>query len=445
MKPPNLKINRIWEIATVLLSLAIIAFFTTLFYQRSRVHRLTLAAGSPTGESYIIGAALRNVVERHNSRIRIELLETGGTVENLRMLENGGAALAVAQADVVAGPTARIMAVLYDDTFQLLTHLDSTVRNFSDLRGHTIALPKTGGQYQSFLRVASHFGLEESDFRFVGSTDTTADEEFINGHADAIFRVRALGNPSIQRLVQTGKVRLVRIDHAAAMKINHPAFEPAVIPAGAYLGNPAVPPEDLPSISVHRTLLAATNIDDETVRAITGVLIENRQEISQQIPDKVAEVRLLLAQVRRPAVQAEFGPALHPGAVKYYEKDKPPFILAHADYMGLMLTVIVMIGSWIWELRAWMQRRQKNAADDYSNRVIALMNGATGATSQTALEEIRGELLVILTAAVADLDSDRLSEESFSSFRAILEIALDSVRDSAAALARNSASTAVAV
>jgi len=173
-------------------------------------------------------------------------------------------------------------------------------------------------------------------------------------------------------------------------------------------------------------------------------LMENRQEISQQIPDKVAEVRLLLAQVRRPEVQAEFGPAPHPGAVKYYEKDKPPFILAHADYMGLMLTVVVMIGSWIWELRAWMQRKQKNAADDYSNRVMALMNAAREAQTQAALEETRGELLAILTAAVADLDADRLSEESFSSFRAILEIALDAIRDSSAALERRNSPAAVA-
>jgi len=444
LKIPEFKINRIWEIASVLLSVAILVFLANLFYQRSKVQHVTIAAGSPTGESYIISAALRTVVERHYPGIRIKLLETGGTVENLALIEKGGASFAVAQADVVTGPSARIMAVLYDDTFQLLTRLESPVQKFSDLRSKTIALPKSGGQFQSFLRVADHFGLHESDFHFAGSSDASADKDFTNGRADAIFRVRALGNPSIQHLVQTGKVRLVQIDHAAAMKINHPAFVPAVIPAGAYMGNPAVPSVDLPSIAVHRTLLAAASVDDEIVRAITGVLMENRQEISQQIPDKVAEVRLLLAQVRRPAVQAEFGPAPHPGAVKYYEKDKPPFILAHADYMGLMLTVVVMFGSWIWELRAWMQRKQKSTADDYSKRVIALMNAARETQSQAALEETRGELLGILTAAVADLDANRLSAESFSSFRAILEIALDAIRDSSAVLDRRSASATAA-
>jgi TRAP transporter TAXI family solute receptor len=393
-----------------------------------------LAAGSASAESYIVCTALKTVVERHYARIKIAVVETGGTVESLRMLEGGGADLAAAQADVLAGPSSRILAVLYDDTFQVLTQRQSPVQNFPALRNSTIALPRNGGQFQSFLRVASHFGLRESDFKFIGSSDAAADKAFSEGRADALFRVRALSSPSVQRLVQTGNFRLVRIDHAAAMKINYPAFEPAVIPAGAYLGNPAVPAEDLPSISVHRTLLAAAGAEQEAIRAITETLIEQREEMAKEIPEQAAEVRLLLAQIRRPGLQAGLGPALHPGAAQFYDKDKPPFILAHADYLGLMLTVLLMLGSWIWELRAWLQRRQKNVADGYSNRVVALINAASTTESLEALEEIRHQLLTVLSAAVADLDSDKLSEESFHSCRAILQIGLEAVRDSRAIL-----------
>ena len=116
-------------------------------------------------------------------------------------------------------------------------------------------------------------------------------------------------------------------------------------------------------------------------------------------------------------------PALQPGALKFYEKDKPSFIPAHADYPGLILTVLVMVSSWFWE-KAWLPRRQKNIADDYSNRVVAPITAARQASSPPGLEEIRDELLAILSAAVADLDSDKLSEESFESFRAIIEIGL---------------------
>jgi hypothetical protein len=124
-------------------------------------------------------------------------------------------------------------------------------------------------------------------------------------------------------------------------------------------------------VAVQRTLLARDDANAAAIRAITGVLIEWRQEIMQEIPASMTEVRRLLVQARRPEPQSGLGPPLQPGALSFYDKDKPSFLLAHADYVGLILTVGLMAGSWIWELKRWMQRQQKNKADQYSNRVVA--------------------------------------------------------------------------
>jgi uncharacterized protein len=274
-----------------------------------------------------------------------------------------------------------------------------------------------------------HFGLRSGDFRFVGGNDQAADDAFSGGLADAIFRVRALGNPSIQRLVQSDAVRFLPIEHAAAMKIKQPAFEPAIIPQGAYLGNPPVPAQDLATVAIHRTLLARDDANQNAVRTITSVLMERKQEIMQEIPAQMTEVRLLLAQVRKPDPQAGLGPPTHAGALSYYDKDKPSFLQANADYVGLLVTLGLMVASWIWELKRWMQNQQKNAADRYSNRAVDLMGSAQAAATADSLEEIWRQLLALLEEAVRDLDADKLSEESFASFRSILQIAMDVARD----------------
>jgi uncharacterized protein len=327
------------------------------------------------------------------------------------------------------GPRARALAVLYDDTFQLLVARDSPVQSLVDLRGQRIALAQNGGQFQSFLRVVEHFGLHQADFRFVGANDEAAEDAFLSGGADAIFRVRAIGDPSIEQLVQSGRVRFLPIEHAAAMRIRYPAFEAALIPVGAYLGNPPVPAQDFPTVAVQRTLLARDSASMTAIRAVTEVLVERKQEIMEEIPPAMTEVRLLLVQVRRPQPQAGLGPALHPGALSFYDKDKPSFLLAHADYVGLFLTVGLMAGSWLWQLKRWMQRNQKNKADQYSNRVVALMSSVQGVNSLPPLEEIWRELVEILTEAVHDLDADKLSEESFNSFRTILQIGMEVTRE----------------
>ena len=81
-----------------------------------------------------------------------------------------------------------------------------------------------------------------------------------------------------------------------------------------------------------------------------------------------------------------------------------------------------------------MQRQQKDKADQYSNRVVALISGVQDVTSLETLDEAWRELLTILTEAVHDLDADTLSEESFNSFRAILEIGLEVTKERRALL-----------
>jgi uncharacterized protein len=430
----KLGFNQVLRLALAALSVAVIAALVIVWWQQSKTEHLTLAAGASSGESYILGSALKTVVERHYPRIRLTLLETGGTVENLSMLQDGRAQLATAQADIPAGAKARSVAVLYDDTFQLLVPKDSQSKSLVDLKGKRIALAQSGGQFQSFLHVADHFGLHQADFQFVGTSDENAGIAFLSGRADALFRVRAIGDPSIQRLVQSGKARFLPLEHAAAMKIKYPAFEGALIPIGAYLGNPPIPAQDFPTVAVHRTLLARDDANAAAVRAVTGVLIERRQEMMQEIPASMTEVRLLLVQTRRPDPQSAIGPVLHPGALSFYDKDKPSFLLAHADYVGLILTVGLMAGSWIWELKRWMQRQQKNQADIYSKRVVALIRAVQMTNSLSPLDEAWHELLMILSEAVHDLDADKLSEESFNSFRAILQIGMEVTKERRAQL-----------
>ena len=96
--------NKVLRLALIALTVCLLVILAVVCWQQSKVEHLTLAAGTSSGESFLLGSALKTVVERHYLRIRITLLETGGTVENLQMLEDGRAQLATAQADISPGP-----------------------------------------------------------------------------------------------------------------------------------------------------------------------------------------------------------------------------------------------------------------------------------------------------------------------------------------------------
>ncbi len=118
---------------------------------RTQVHRLTIAAGSKQGESYVFSQAMAKVVAKYQPHIQIQVIEIKGSEENIELLEQKKVQLATAQADTPSLPSARIVSFLFPDTFQLVVTEKSGIADVSDLRGKRIALPpQGGGQYKSF-------------------------------------------------------------------------------------------------------------------------------------------------------------------------------------------------------------------------------------------------------------------------------------------------------
>ncbi len=407
----------------LLLSLGLTIFLAVhLIIDLNQVHRLTIAAGSKQGESYILSQAIAQVIAKHEPKIQIQLLETQGTEENIQLLEDNKVQLATAQADIPTLPSARLICNLFSDAFQLIVTDKSGIKQVADLKGKRIALPpQGGGQYQSFWLLAQHYRLTSSDFTYKPMSEKAADAAFRNQQVDAVFRVRPPGNQSIQELVQSSSGRLVPIDQAAAMKINQPAFEPAFIPKGAYQGNPPIPATDLPTVTVQRTLLASKVVDGDIIRQVTSILYEYRQELARKMS--------LAANISPPETVGGTGLPLHRGATAYYDREKPNFIQENAEYLGLILTVVLLLGSWFWQLKGQIEKRQKNRGDDYNHDIVQLLKQIETCPDIDTLENIRADLLDKFEKVVEALDKDRITSESFQSFTFTWEAAMSAVRD----------------
>ena len=399
------------------LSLALLMLFAWNVFNRNRTFNLTLVAGSSDGESYILSRAIAQVVERQYPHIQIRVEKTGGTTENLQFLEAGKAQLATAQADISAGPSARSLAILYQDLFQLVVKENSQINEFASLRGKRIGLQKKGGQYRSFLKIADHYGLTEQDFQFVGDNEEQANSAFSNNQADAIFRVRAPGNRTILEMVQQHRGRLLAIDQAAAMKIQYPAFEAVSIPKGTYQGsNPPVPGGDLPTIGVQRLLLVRQNLDNEVVQTITSVIDSHRQEIADAIPQENSDVKPLVASFSRPTTTGGTGIPIDPGAIAYYDRNKPSFIQENSDFLGLLLTMALLLWSWLVQLKRIIEKGRKEEADAYIQQAIALIDVDDPTTRQLSLRERQKKLDDIFELAAKALVTEGISQESFRTF-----------------------------
>ena len=244
------------------LSLVVVLAGSLFLLEHTELHRLRIAASERGSESFELAQALAQVAETSFDDIEVEVFETQGSSQSIRLLSEGQVELAAVQGDTRPQPGARLVALLHPDAFQLVARRDAGISQFSDLRGKRVALPPRGsGQYRSFWNVAAHYQIGESDLQAYSLDAKAGSFALASGNVDAIFRVRAPGNLAIADLINRTPTRLVPIDQAAAMRLRHPSIEPGSIPKGSYLGAPPNPPVDLRTVQLRRLLVAQAAVE----------------------------------------------------------------------------------------------------------------------------------------------------------------------------------------
>ena len=421
-----------------------------LYGRYFQTHEITIAAGKAKSDAFVMMQALKTVMARRNVHITVH--ETGGAEDNLKRLERGAAQLAVSHSDIEAPFVARTVAVLFDDVFQIVvrnslapdrpaarpaaarppaaaqaapaqTATSFPILGFDSLQGKRIALGKTGEQFKAFLFLAAQYKLKEADFIFVGGDDATADEAFVRNEADAVFRVRTLLNPAIAALVADGGATFLPVDNAAALHARNPAYTATTIPKGTYSVSPLMPSTDVPTIQVHRLLLAAKGVDPNVVSAITEVLLTERQELAAAIGPESQWVRPLLAQIRQPVIEPGLDTPLHPGAKPDYQTTEGSFVWSHMNLLASVFALCVLLSLWIVELRRHHSDRvNEHSVNAYRVKVAGLMEAAYGGESPAS---VATELLALLEAAVRDLKAGKMSGEAFQSFHSMWKTAMD--------------------
>jgi TRAP transporter TAXI family solute receptor len=410
----------VWPIVGLGIVGAIASAFV-LLQENTRVHRLTLASGSPTGEYYAFSQAFAEVISRNHPRIDIEVIETDGSQNNMTLLRDNQAQLALVQSDTPVEPPARAVALLFPEMFHLMARTDSGIASMADLRGKRVALmPEGSGSYALFWPLSEHYSLTPQDMVIQPMPPAEAHAALQVGDVDALFRVITLGNPAVKELLLSDSVQLLPIDQIDALQLSLPYLDARVIPKGTYDGGQPIPAEDLPVVAVNALLVAHQELPAEVVTALTRTLYEHRNELVNLYP-KAAMIRLDTS-------GEDLGLPLHEGARAYYTQDQPEFIVEYAEPIGLLVSVGVLAISGLWQFRMWWLGKQKNRADTYNLEILDLIDQIHQTKSVKELNQLRQKLFDILKRVVTDLDVDRITSESFESFTFPWEIAINTIR-----------------
>jgi len=346
----------------------------------------------------------------------LTVLPSAGANENAARLAADEADFGLIQSDTAVQPNTLVVARLFPEAFHLVAREGSGINSVSDLRGKRIGLmPQGSGSNALFAHLLRHYEVPFDALSIdYGNLSEHADAIAI-GEIDAFFMVLALGNETIEDIIERTPTQLVPIEQAEAIALFDPALSAAIVPTGTYSGDRPVPSRPIPVVTVQSLLAARGTLPDATVEKITRALFENRQRMVRQIPQA--------AFIAAPTEEDRLAFGVHPGAELYYSQDDPLFIVEYAEPMALAVTALALLVSALWQARIWLAGARKNRADHYNLAIIDIIGRAELATSDAEFVRIRRELFDIFEKVIVDLDNDRIEEKSLVSFSFAWQVA----------------------
>ncbi len=380
-----------------------------LWLSASQVQRLAIGGGPAGSESLALTTAIAEVINDANIGLDVRVFETGGSYENLRLLEKNRIDMAEVQGDIHASDAVAGVMRLYQDAYHLVVRDASTIENFPDLAGHRVAIPPgSSGQFKSFWFLASHYGLSPGVLNAQSMSEDAANFAMEQGQVDAVFRVRAPGNDSIARMIRDNPLHMVPVTQADALSLKQPAIQPGIIPLGSYRGYPPQPEIDLPTAVLDRLLVVRSNLDHALVYKFTRAVFERRSEILEK--SRLAGFIGPLADDDKSTFPA------HPGARSYFDREKPGFMQQNARLASALLYVVAIVTSALLALRTHWVRSRRLRMNVYNQRLMEIAHRVRGEGTRSAIVASKDQLMDILTEVIDELEHERVSEAEFEHF-----------------------------
>ena len=237
------------------------------------------------------------------------------------------------------------------------------------------------------------------------------------GHIDVLFAVNALN----ARVVTEAGARLHRafgehptiipIREADALAARNHAIESGEIVRGALGGDPPVPAENLPSISITSRLMAAQSLDDTRVGELVSAILSLRVTLAADLP--------AIQGLETPETDKDAPLAVHSGAAAFIDGEQETFFERYGDWFYLGVMVLSVLGSGAAGLLGVESATRRKRAMADLNRLVVLLGAMRTAPDESELAAMEREADAILAGVLenyarGDIDSGGIGAYRFA-------------------------------
>lgn len=286
--------------------------------------RLIFASGGTSGTYYPVAGAIAQVWANNIEGLTVDVQATGASAENLNLLNQGDAEIAIVQNDVMyyantategfseAAPNEGFLTLgtVYPEVCQLVVDANAGIETVADLKGKAVSIGAPGSGVESNAKqILAAAGLTTEDIKvqnldFAESANAIKDKAIV-----AAFITAGAPTTAVTELATSNDIKVLSLDEATIQSLceNYSYYTPYTISADVYGAA-----EDTNTVAVKATIVVKADLDEELVYNLTKGLFENL--------DAVAEAHAKGAEMSLKGAVEGVSVPLHPGAAKYYQE-----------------------------------------------------------------------------------------------------------------------------
>lgn len=370
---------------------------------------IRIAAGPPGSLYSTFAYAFSGKLGRKTGKT-VTVIDTGGALENRRLLLDGKAELALFSDG--AGPMegTGILAPLYDELVHIMVRAgdgDETIEGMADLSGRTMAFgSENSGIRPTALRILQHYQVNPS-----GIPDVQHPVEALKTRADipAAIALTGIADASLQQLLSTGDVRLLEIEDAEALTFHYPFYAVGEIPKGLYGENPSpVPDRKITTLSAKAVLIAPSDASDLLIATVLDGLYASdlQTHIPTLIPRQTAAAWPSNSWL--PKARAYFEPYKQ---IKFISTMLEPLSAAKELILALVLGAF-FIRNRLQQARIRHQEKafhvQKERLDEFIQEIVKMQRIGMETRHLDELRQLHGRLSELQENALMELTDEKL-------------------------------------
>lgn len=415
--------------------LAIIGAAAGAYYFAMRPIPLRIAVGPPNSDDVRVVQALTQAFSQNHGYVRLRPVQTEGAAESAQALAEGKVDLAIIRGDVNVPKNAQAVATLRKNVLVMWVPAGrgkggkgAKITKISQLAGHKIGvIGRTPANVNLLKVVLQQYGVDPNKVEIIQFPVTEAVDAIRNKKADVYLAAGPVNSKITTEAVAASSTKdggaptFLAIDSAEAIAQNHPEYESADIPSGAFGGSPDRPEDEVKTISFSHHIVARKGLAESTVSAFTHQLFSVRQQLMSEFP--------LAAKIETPDTDKDAAIPVHPGAAAFVDGEEKTFLDRYSDYIWWALMALSAMGSVGAWFAGYLKKDERSNNSSLRERLLDMITIARKSDSAEELDQLQGEADEILRNTLACFEDGAIEHAALTAFNIALEQFHNAVAD----------------